>query len=360
MLKIYIVGAHSRAQTVAEYIRCLYPDVRVEAYLYDNEEPNPGSIGKRPVIRLDGKVDLNPVYPVCIGTRGVYHERLAASLKKMGFEKVYPVTPEMDTRLRNAYVRKHYADKGRRFLKLEELDAVQKSTQADMKKRIYIARSVFDKALESEYETEPYEKELQAGAALTMERLSSDILTDDVGDNISVKNKQYCELTALYWLWKHADEDVLGLVHYRRHFILPKDWFMRMREHKVDVVLPVPLYVAPSLADNFKKRHDPAVWETMMGCLQERDMAESREAEVIFRKNLYSPCNMFIMRKEALDDLCTWMFPVLFQTERRVGKKTDDYQNRYPGFLSERLISFFFEKNRKKYKVVYADKNFLR
>lgn len=37
----------------------------------------------------------------------------------------------------------------------------------------------------------------------------------------------------------------------------------------------------------------------------------------------------------------------------------DKYQNRYPGFLSERLITFFFEYHREKYKVVYADKNFI-
>lgn len=66
------------------------------------------------------------------------------------------------------------------------------------------------------------------------------------------------------------------------------------------------------------------------------------------------------MRKNVLDDLCRWIFPILFAVAEHGGQKTDAYQNRYPGFLSERLMTFFFERHKDKYKVVYADKNFLQ
>ena len=41
---------------------------------------------------------------------------------------------------------------------------------------------------------------------------------DNTGENISVKNPYYCELTGLYWAWKNLDAEYIGLVHYRRYF----------------------------------------------------------------------------------------------------------------------------------------------
>ncbi|MDU2153167.1 MAG: DUF4422 domain-containing protein, partial [Weissella confusa] len=41
---------------------------------------------------------------------------------------------------------------------------------------------------------------------------------DNVGENISLKNPIYNELTALYWAkYNLQDEDVIGLAHYRRY-----------------------------------------------------------------------------------------------------------------------------------------------
>lgn len=352
--RIYIVGAHSRARTLGVYLQYLNPGVVIEAYLYDNEEHNPERIGSTPVIRLDEHAGLHTEYPVYIGTRGIYHPRITEYLEGLGFEKIHPVTVELDRQLRNAYLQKYFTSTGRSFSKIEKLnDKTEKSAA------VYVVRSVFDKPLQQLYEPAPYEKEIQAGAALTRERLSDKMVTDDTGKHISARNKQFCELTALYWIWKNAKEDIVGMAHYRRRFILPEDWVECMRKNEVDVILPVPLYVAPSVADNYRERHDASDWEYMMQYLKENRGMEYNQAEEFFGRNLYSPCNMFIMRKEVLDELCTWLFPVLFQAAGYGGEKEDHYQNRYPGFLSERLISFYFEKHKNRYKVVYADKNFL-
>lgn len=352
---IYIVGAHSRGRTLGEYLRYLYPEISIKAYLYDNNESNPKQIEKTPVVCLDSGIALDIEYPVYIATKGVYHTRIKEKLRKKGFSKIYPVTVEFDLYLRNEYLKKYFAVAGREFIKIDKLCELEKIETA----AIYIVRSAMDKPLHQAYTVKPYEKEIQAGAALTPKRLSGAGITDCTGDNISERNKQFCELTALYWLWKHAKEEIIGMVHYRRHFILPSDWLIHMQKNQVDVILPIPLYVAPSLEENYKSRHDPADWDYMMEYIKNRDEQEYREARMFFQSNLYSPCNMFIMRKKVLDELCTWLFPILFAVAAHGGQREDNYLNRYPGFLSERLLTFFFEKNRSRYKIVYSDKNFL-
>ncbi len=222
-----------------------------------------------------------------------------------------------------------------------------------------MVRSTCDKELQQPYDLADYETEIQAGAALTQRRLSEEMLTDASGDNISYRNKQFCELTALYWIWKNASEEVVGMVHYRRHFILPEDWCEQMESYNIDAILPTPLYVAPSLAENYRSRHDSSDWDYMMEYLKIQDEEIYQGARDFFGHNLYSPCNMFIVRKSVLNDLCKWLFPILDAVAAHGGQKEDNYLNRYPGFISERLISYFFERYRDKYKMVYADKNFL-
>lgn len=225
--------------------------------------------------------------------------------------------------------------------------------------KIYVASSIYDKPLRSNYQLTNDERLLQVGAVLSDKRLKPDVLTDCEGDNISAKNKQYCELTGLYWIWKHAKEDYVGLVHYRRHFLLPDDWLKRVVMKDVDVILPVPLYVAPNLAENYMGRHIASDWEYLMAYFKEELPDEFENARKFFSGNLYSPCNMLIARKQVLDKLCSWLFPILDAVVAHGGEKEDPYMNRYPGFISERLVTYFFEAKKDRYNVVYANKNFL-
>ncbi len=354
--EIYIAGASSRAQTAREYIEYLYSDTKVLGYLVSPEmDDNQSIVGSVPVLRIESRLKTD--IPVYIGTRGINQPKIENELREVGFGDIRPITVQLDIELRNMYVEKLYASEGRIFRKISDLSA--KSCEKKSSAAIYVANSIYDGKLSDLYHMVSEEKLLQVGTALTDHRIENADFFDDTGDNISKLNQTFCELTGLYWIWKNSLEDYIGLVHYRRHFLLPEDWVMRLKSNDVDVILPVPLYVAPNIADNYCFRHSSFDWNVLMECFKDNIINEYDDAIRIFNGTLYNPCNMLIARREVLNELCEWLFPILFYVWDKIGEKSDRYQRRYPGFMAERLITYFFESRRDKYKIVYSDKNFL-
>ena len=363
MNQIYIFGAHSRARTLKEYLEKSGQKVQVCAFLFDNEEENPQVADGIPVLDLrsaDICENLDASLTVYLGIKGINQEKATAHLQDLGFTQIIPLTVSLDTQLRNQYVKAVFEKNKRVYIKLDDLleDNTTDYNSQSWEMALYVAASVFDGTLREQHVFQPFEKVIQVGCALTEMRLNGAIY-DDEGDSISDRNKQFCELTALYWIWKNAKEDYVGLEHYRRFFTIPQNIAQVMSGNDVDVILPIPLYVAPSVEENYIFRHEPKVWEDMMDVLRKQNELEYVAAKAFFAQGLYSPCNMLIARKEVFDHLCEWMFPILFSVAEQNGLLEDRYQNRYPGFLSERLISFYFDLHKDDYKVVYADKVFL-
>lgn len=363
MKKIYIFGAHARGRTLKEYINYLYPEIVVESFLVNEVQDNPLIVDGIKVRGVDSWMDCD--IPVYLATRGVYHDKIRKELESFNIKNIIPVDVDLDTKLRNEYVRKKFLEIGKTFDKiydnsLQIKSQDQLSVQSDQEYKdacVYVASSVFDKTLCREYILKPYEKYIQVGTVLTDKRIEGAVY-DCMGENISAKNKQYCELTGLYWLWKNAKEDYIGLEHYRRHFLLPENWVSIMKNNEIDVILPVPLYVAPNLADNFRERHAAKEWDCMMEYLKESQAEHYHAAKEFFKQNLFSPCNMLIAKRQVLHELCEWLFPILEAVVKICGEEENSYDNRYPGFLSEWLMTYYFESQRQRYQVVYADKDF--
>ena len=364
--EMYIFGAHSRARTFKEYLRVAAPATKILGLLVDNDESNEEYVDGIEVINISTQqskvANLNRKATIFLATRGVYNEHEIKVLSELGFTSIVPVDADLDEKLRNIYVREEFLKQGRYFRKINDELITDKSINDksihDKSTCVYVAKSHHDKPLKNII-LQPYEKYIQVGTALSDNILDVDV-HDNLGESISERNRQFCELTGLYWIWKHACEDVVGLVHYRRHFKLLEDWFRRFMDGKIDVILPVPLFVAPSLQENYKFRHVGEVWDCMMDMLKAKSHEEYSAAKTFFETNgLYSPCNMIIARKEVLDRYCEWVFPILFDVVGKMGQFEDSYQNRYPGFLAERLLSFYFYYHGDEYNVAYSDKNFI-
>lgn len=361
----YIFGAHSRGWTLYHYMANLEPENRCLGFLYDNDDVNPEEIeGHSVVDLLDSGIDLDFNANVFIATRGEYHKKIKEVLETKGFRRIIPVTPILDSELRNKYIRLYFSKIGRDFRKIDNIvndtiDAIDLEEPSDT--YIYIAKSKNDTDFLEKVTLRQYERIIKVGKLASEDDVTDDAVSDNKGQNISKKNMQFCELTALYWIWKNAKQKIVGLEHWRRRFILPENWNVIMRQQLVDVILPVPLCVMPSLEENYKSRHIGEIWDAMLNVMEEVHPDYSLGARDYFQKNsFYSPCNMIIAKKEVLDEYCEWLFPILFKLNDQIGMVDDPYQNRYPGFISERLLSYYFDINRDRYTIVYADKSFLQ
>ena len=111
MEKVYIVGAHSRGRTLKAYLEYLQ-EAETEAFLVDELAGNPDAV--------DG-AGLDTDKKVYIATRGISHGKLTEELKAVGMKRIIPVTVELDSKLRNEYVRRRFREEGRDFRLVDEL-----------------------------------------------------------------------------------------------------------------------------------------------------------------------------------------------------------------------------------------------
>ena len=202
-------------------------------------------------------------------------------------------------------------------------------------------------------------KSLLVGADFNKAELD---LSDNVGDNISYKNRNFCELTGLYWIWKHSNADIVGICHYRRYFTKSKlrkneKYYLNSKDinalfEKYDVVVPTKRYYKERVIEavNIAPNMDDVMEMEKAISYLEPDYLES------YKKYLNgNECylyNMCIMKKAMLDEYCQWLFKLLSYIENDYYVDNDDpYRSRLFGFLSERLIYVWLDKNVEKERI---------
>lgn len=195
--------------------------------------------------------------------------------------------------------------------------------------------------------------------------ISLGIAVDNDGENISLKNASYCELTGMYWAWKNLKGlDIIGLNHYRRYFDfkgIGKKGFPHTavstslfseknigvptnvleKVMKGSIVVPKPEIYNMTLVQNYCYWHvadDFKILEYVFYKTQSRKMQE-----IFFRIMRQGielvHYNMFLMKWDDFDAYCSWLFPILEEVERMTYiKNYNVFQKRIYGYMAERLF----------------------
>lgn len=203
---------------------------------------------------------------------------------------------------------------------------------------------------------------------------------DNYGDNISEKNKSWCELTALYWAWKNLDADFYGLMHYRRllnfkqeksgysifHDITPDEvarygWDPETIKNicgKYDIITaptwnihPVGLnHMIMTSYDFYAKEHYSKDMDVII------DIVKKEYPEYYFalldslsdRSCFFG--NIAVMKSVYFHEYCSFLFGVLGKAEARIDiSNYNPYQYRIWGFIAERLINCYVLYAQSKY-----------
>ena len=358
--QIVIYGARIVA---GEVVNCLAGEpycLTVEAFLVSERKGNPDSIMGIPVMTVtEGKEKYKDAL-VLVAVLERYFDDIMRTLKKEGFANIIPFTFESDlwSDIRGNYYRNLCLKKGKKYLTLEEELAKIPESREPADITVYMAKCHVDRTLKEDMSIYDWETPIQVGAALTEKEISS--VKDNTGENISDKNREYCELTALYWIWKNdKTSKYVGLCHYRRHFNLDKQQLAQLAKSDIDVILTIPILNFPDVRTAYIHDHCEEDWEIMLEAIKKLSPDYYETADRLQKGVFYYAYNMFLARKDIFDDYCAWQFPILEYCENRCGKKADTYQNRYIGFLAERLLSVFFLHHETDYKIVHARKHFL-
>ena len=205
---------------------------------------------------------------------------------------------------------------------------------------------------------------VHAGAALSKEHFNG-FLEDNTGDNISEKNRSYCELTVLYWAWKNVVADYYGLFHYRRYLypgvnstrpykivgppekeLLLKygygDFDRLIEQYDLIVTVPEQMYVSVREHYAEAKHHHVKDLEAVEEIIKEKTpwMCEAMVEYLEGTKSYFG--NIFIAKKAVLDEYCKWLFDVLDEFDRRADVNGYGVQEkRVNGYLAERLLGIY-------------------
>ena len=180
---------------------------------------------------------------------------------------------------------------------------------------------------------------------------------DDEGENISVLNPFFCELTGLFWAWKNIHADYVGLVHYRRHFSSnphSKDiWNCILKKSdiendlgKIKVFVPGKRhYWIETLYSHYKHTHHIHQLDETRKIMEAQCPEYLESFDKACKRTWGYMFNMMIMESTLFDQYCAWLFRILFELRERLGEKgLTPFHSRYYGRISEIIFNAWLDQ----------------
>lgn len=180
------------------------------------------------------------------------------------------------------------------------------------------------------------------------------MIGDDTGDNISVRNPYYCEMTAHYWIWKNVkDTEYVGVCHYRRFFgININNQNVKDLMAGYDVMLVEKAWYIDSVYAYFCK-YIGAENMTILWTVMKRQCPEYVNIlEEVCDGVQFHPFNMLLCRKNLFDKYCEWLFSILEECGHIVKQSPYSNARRTLAYMAELLTGLYFQYHGMKIKSI--------
>lgn len=173
--------------------------------------------------------------------------------------------------------------------------------------------------------------------------------SDATGKNISEKNPNFNELTALYWIRHNTNDPIVGLMHYRRYLGNKRSHSLddiltgRQIEQILatrDIILPKKRnYYIENQRDHYLHAHASEPYNIMKQVIIDKYALYLPAFEALEESTSAHLFNMFVMPRHYFDEYADFVFSVLGEVEKRVDLNSlQGQEKRVYGFLSERLM----------------------
>ena len=215
--------------------------------------------------------------------------------------------------------------------------------------------------------------------------LNDNMIGDNTGENISELNRYFAEISALYWIYKNTSSPFVGMFQYRRFLainsntIYPTVTYPSMRFHHLGInhlkgftknflrdLEIEKKFILPYFATHDILLSEPIKLNTYNQYKEEHNISDLNKAlDIIKQKyphmydfaiqdlnseNGFYPSNLFITRREILNNYAQWLFSILLPLYDEIKdeiKTRNTEQKLAFAYLSERLFTIYFRYQQK-------------